>query len=128
MADNAPAGIAGRRLLLVEDDYLIAWDLASWLESKGADVLGPAASVADALMLLTTDSMPDAAVLDISLGDERVFPVADALEAAHVPFVFLSGYDAREVPDSYGCAPRCSKPLDRTNLLRLLAEVITAAD
>ena len=128
MADNASAGIAGRRLLVVEDDYLIAWDLASWLEGNGADVLGPAASVDDALMLLTTNSLPDAAVLDISLGDERVFPVADALQAAQVPFVFLTGYDAGEVPDFYCSAPRCSKPVDRPSLLRLLAEVLAAKD
>src|ERR1700712_3665098 len=105
--------VAGRRLLVVEDDYFIASDLASWLESKGADVLGPAASVDDALVLLRTASLPDAAVLDINLGDERVFPVADALQAAHVPFVFLSGYDVTQIPDFYRRAPCCSKPVDR---------------
>ena len=126
MADNTSAGIAKRRLLVVEDDYLIALDLASWLENNGADVLGPAASVDDALMLLTTDSLPDAAVLDIRLGEEWVFPVADALQAARVPFLFLSGYDASEVPDFYRRAPCCPKPLHRPNLLRTLAEVLTA--
>jgi CheY-like chemotaxis protein len=113
-------------MLVVEDDYLIASDLASWLESKGAHVLGPAASVDDALVLLRTASLPDAAVLDINLGDERVFPVADALEAADVPFVFLSGYDAREIPEFYRRAPCCSKPVDRSRLLRALAGVCPA--
>jgi CheY-like chemotaxis protein len=126
VADNAAPAIAGRRLLVVEDDYWIASDLAAWLESEGADVLGPAGSVDDALGLLRTASLPDAGVLDINLGEERVFPVAEALQAARVPFVFLSGYDAKEVPDSYRGALACAKPLDRAKLLRALAELFTA--
>lgn len=126
MADKAPPDIAGRRLLIVEDDFYIATDLASWLESEGAHVLGPTSSVDDALDLLATNAPPDAAVLDINLGDERVFPVADALQSAQVPFVFLSGYDERSVPDPYRSAPRCLKPLERPQLLRALAMLIGA--
>lgn len=126
MADSCAPDIAGRRLLVVEDDYWIASDLASWLESEGAEVIGPAASVADALALLGPASLPDAAVLDINLGKERVFPVADALHAADIPFVFLSGYDVREVPDAYRHAPQCSKPVDRQELLGALAGAIVS--
>lgn len=81
-------GVSGRRLLVVEDEYLIVVSrlLAG---GKGAEVRGPVPSVADALAILKVEPMPDAAVLDINLGDEQIFPVADALQAAHVPFVFL---------------------------------------
>lgn len=124
MMREEPIGVEGRRLLVVEDEYLIASDLASWLEEQGAQVLGPVPSVDDALALLETEPMPDAAVLDINLGDEQVFPVADALGAAQVPFVFLSGYDARLIPGQYGDVRRCPKPLDRARLLRALAETL----
>jgi CheY-like chemotaxis protein len=122
--NEVPLGLMGRRLLVVEDEYLIASDLASWLEEQGAEVLGPVPSVQDALALLDARPLPDAAVLDINLGDEQVFPVAEALRAAAVPFVFLSGYDARMIPDRYENVRRCAKPLDRTRLLRALAEVL----
>ena len=124
MTNDAAKGVSGRRLLVVEDDYLIAADLAYWLESKGVEVVGPAGSVDDALALLREEPLPDAAVLDINLGEERVFPVADALRAANVPFVFLSGYDADVIPDVYRSAACCAKPVNRPRLLRALSEVI----
>jgi DNA-binding response OmpR family regulator len=123
-APEASPRIAGRRLLVVEDEYLIASDLASWLEEQDAEVLGPVPSVEDAMALLDAGPLPDAAVLDINLGDEQVFPVADALQAADVPFVFLSGYDARVIPGNYGGVARCTKPLDRARLLRALGEAL----
>jgi CheY-like chemotaxis protein len=124
MSGETSTTVAGRRILLVEDEYLIAFDLASLLESKGAEVIGPAASVHEALALLGTGTLPDAAVLDVNLGNERVFPVADELEAANVPFVFLSGYDAKVIPGRYATVPCCTKPLDRRRLVRVLAEAI----
>jgi CheY-like chemotaxis protein len=117
-------GIGGCRLLVVEDDYLIAADLAFWLEGKGVKVLGPAASVDDALALLRTEPLPDAAILDINLGDERVFPVADVLRAANVPFVFLSGYDSNVIPEPYRGGRCCPKPVDRPRLLRALSAAL----
>jgi len=116
--------LAGRLILVVEDEYLIAADLAAWLEGEGAEVLGPAASVEDALDLVKFVGPPDASVLDINLGDEKVFPVADALRDAGVPFLFLSGYDARVVPEPYQGVPCCPKPLDHPRLLRSLSKLI----
>src|SRR4051812_39965235 len=99
--------LKGRRFLVVEDEYLIAADLAASLEALGVEVLGPAASVKDALTLLEkADGQLDGAVLDVNLREERVFPVADLLKSRGVPFIFTTGYDAVAVPEAYADAPR----------------------
>ena len=117
-----PDRLKGCCLLVVEDEYLIAADLTASLESLGVEVIGPAASVEEALSLLDKNSdRLDGAVLDINLRNERVYPVADVLMARGVPFVFTTGYDAVAVPTAYACAPRCEKPVDKTQLVRWLA-------
>ena len=62
-------------------------------------------------------------MLDINLHDERVYPVADALAARGVPFVFLTGYDAQGIPDAYTRVPSCGKPVSSTLLSRMLSKV-----
>src|SRR3954467_14286390 len=90
-----PESLRGRCLLVVEDEYLIAADLTASLESLGVEVIGPAASVEEALALVHNSSdRIDGAVLDINLRNERVYPVADVLIERGVPFVFTTGYDA----------------------------------
>src|SRR5436853_6439021 len=87
--------LRGRRFLVVEDEYVIAADLAASLEALGVEVVGPASSVAEALALLENDREPlDGAVLDINLGSERAYPVADVLRDLGIPYVFTTGYDA----------------------------------
>ena len=116
------ATLARKRLLLVEDEYLVAADLAYALERAGAEVVGPAGSVADALELVRDEGdRLDGAVLDVNLGGERVFPVADALAERGVPFIFATGYDASIIPSTHADAPRHEKPVDRVRLLRELA-------
>jgi hypothetical protein len=63
----------------------------------------------------------DGAVLDINLHDKRVYPVADALKARGVPFVFATGYDASMIPEPYVSAPRYEKPVDKARLMRFLS-------
>ncbi len=92
--------------------------------TEPAQVLGPVPTVAEAMALLDAKIMPEVAVLDINLGSEKVFPVADRLDAARVPFVFVTGYDARLIPARYDNAPRSLKPLDRGRLTRMLAEAL----
>jgi DNA-binding LytR/AlgR family response regulator len=116
-----PESLRGRCLLVVEDEYLIAADLTASLESLGVEVIGPAASVEEALSLVDNNSdRLDGAVLDINLRNERVYPVADVLAARGVPFVFTTGYDVVAVPTAYACAPRYEKPVDKTQLVRWL--------
>lgn len=101
-----------RRVLVVEDDYLLADDLRRELGRLGIAVLGPVPTVAEALDLLAGPEAPDAALLDLNLGGELVFAVADALAARGVPFAFLTGYDRWAWADRYADAPRFEKPVD----------------
>jgi DNA-binding LytR/AlgR family response regulator len=122
MAESGAESLKGRCLLVVEDEYLLAADLTASLESLGVEVVGPAASVEEALSLVENKGgRLDGAVLDINLRNERVYPVADVLTARGVPFVFTTGYDAIAIPAAYARAPRCEKPVDKAQLVRWLS-------
>ena len=84
------AHLINRRVLIVEDEYFIADDIAQVLEKAGAAVVGPAPTREAALALLTSERV-DIAVLDIELHGELVFPVADYLRARAIPFIFATG-------------------------------------
>jgi DNA-binding NtrC family response regulator len=122
MSDPARQDFRGRCLLLVEDEYMIALDLAQWLEELGMRVIGPAGSVADALRLVEANAEKiDGALLDINLRGERVYPVAEALVARGLPFAFTSGYDDIAVALPYANAQRYEKPIDREQVVEWLA-------
>ena len=123
MARQRPAPLGGRHLLVAEDEYLVAAALAYALEDLGAEVIGPAATVGEALALVRTHAERiDGAVLDVNLRDERIYPVADILTELGVPFVFTTGYDASSLADGYAGVQRCEKPIDRGRLVRLLTD------
>lgn len=111
----------GLRLLVVEDEYAIAAELTRWLEDEGAQVAGPVGTVEEALELVAREAdQLHGAVLDINLHYQPAYPVADALSARGVPFVFTTGYNASAIPAAYAHVPRCPKPLDCTQLRRSL--------
>lgn len=114
------------RLLVVEDEALIAMALANDLSKLGWDVVGPAASVDEARELLAV-SRPDVAVLDINLAGEMVYPVADWLRNHGIPFVFCSGYEQLEPEGDYDHCPRVRKPVDIRLLDSELLKVRRAA-
>ena len=120
MVDLQSDALKGRRLLVVEDEYLIAADLADVLTGQGANVIGPVGSIKDALDMLATERQIDGAILDINVRGERVYPVADALRARGVPFVFATGYDSWVIPDAFANVPRLEKPVRAAALARLL--------
>ena len=118
MATGAP--LVGRRVLIVEDEYFIANEMRQTFEAAGAEVLGPVSTVQAALNLL--DQIPDldGAVLDLNLQGEMGYPVADALLARQVPFVFATGYDALYIPAKYQGVIRCEKPVEARQIARML--------
>lgn len=113
-ASGAP--LAGLRLLLVEDEFVLAVGLSDTLGDLGADVVGPVASVSDALGLLETLPEIDGAVLDVNLGREAVYPVADALLARGLPFVFATANDPQRLPERFRAVRVCRKPFDLQEL------------
>jgi CheY-like chemotaxis protein len=113
--------LEGCHVLIVEDEYLVAADLAAALEECGAVVFAPVGSVKDALdQIAHHGESLDAAVLDINLRGETVYPVAAKLYALNVPFVFTTGYDADGIPSLYSEVPRLEKPADIGKLVRIL--------
>jgi CheY-like chemotaxis protein len=107
-------------VLLVEDDYFIMKNLRLRFQQEGATIVGPAATVPDALDLVRTTPRIDAAILDIDLQGELVFPVAEALSERGVPFVFATGYDPAAIPARYAGVAHCSKPVDPGRLAKAL--------
>lgn len=116
--------LAGKTVLIVEDDFLIGMDIANFVESLGATVLGPAASTAAARAAIEGSDC-DGAVLDVNLGRETSFGLARELLDKHVPFIFVTAYaddDALFEP-RLAAAPRIGKPISRASLARKAAEL-----
>ncbi|MDN4633719.1 response regulator [Sphingomonas sp. PsM26] len=113
--------LRGRRVLIVEDNYLMAMGLAAVLKQAGAFVAGPVANIREALALL--DPLPDCASLDVQLGKETSFPIADELAARGVPFLFCTGTTV-DIPARHRIRPVCSKPFRPRNLLDGLASLL----
>ncbi|RZL29559.1 MAG: response regulator [Sphingomonas sp.] len=121
------ASLQDRRVLIVEDEYMIAEAMSRGLRRAGATVLGPVANVAAALALLRKEKV-DSAVLDINLGDQKVYPVVDALLAQGARCVFATGNDPAEIPATYASMRRCEKPVDSVCLVQALNEgIVTVA-
>lgn len=118
------AALVGLRLLLVEDEFALAVGLAEALEDAGAEVLGPVSSVESALALIDEVPEIDAAVLDVTLGEEMVFPVADVLLRHDLPFVFATGYDRMQLPPQYRRFETCTKPVEPRALAAVLARMM----
>jgi DNA-binding response OmpR family regulator len=109
--------LTGRRILLVEDEYFIAKDLKQSFTDVGAEVIGPLPTLADAISQFERADAIDAAVLDVNLRGEVIYPLVDRLMEAQVPAVFVTGYDSSEIPPRYRHIPRCEKPLSMEKLI-----------
>ncbi len=112
--------LQGLHVLVVEDEYLLAQELCRDLVSEGATIMGPVPRLDAALDLLERGPLPSLAILDVCLQGRMVWPLADALTARRIPFVLVTGYDADALPEAYAGLPRCGKPADLAQLLRLL--------
>ena len=121
-AATGPAGsVEGMRVIIVEDAILLAMELEAGLQEAGVQVVGSAALVDEAMALV--DVAMDAAVLDCNLNGESVIPVAEALAARGVPFLFATGYgESRGAPEGFD-APIIRKPYDVAQITSALADI-----
>ncbi|CAO4176941.1 response regulator [Methylorubrum populi] len=116
-------GLVGRRVLVVEDEYLIARDLEYSLQQAGADVAGPVPDVQQALMLIEADAL-DAAILDVNLRGDSVYAVADQLTACGVPYLFATGDVQIADRSDYRSRPKLEKPILSDELLRAVNKLV----
>lgn len=114
----------GKRVLVVEDEYLLADDLRDTLEEEGAEVLGPVADTDGAFALIGPGEQVDAALLDINLSGESVFPLADALVERGVPLAFATGYDRQAIPERFAAVARLEKPVRSREIIATLRALI----
>ena len=120
----ASSALRDRRILVVEDEYLIAATLSDQLESVGSIVLGPVPSVERAIEAIESNPEIDAVVLDVNLGGAMAYPIADALVDRNIPFVFTSGYEDGALVKRYPQIRRCRKPYLFSEVERAIASAL----
>jgi DNA-binding NtrC family response regulator len=120
--------LQGRRVLIVEDEYLIAWDLTEALTEVGAEVIGPMTTVHDALKALACEDAPDVALLDVSLDNhESALAIAEELQTRRIPFIFYTGYRFADVDSRFNDVTHCEKPMEGAALAAALGQAIQTA-
>jgi CheY-like chemotaxis protein len=115
----------GLRVLLVEDEIMIALLLEDMLAELGHTIAGPVARLDAALAMARSEAF-DVAFLDVNLDGQEVYPVAEVLAARGTPFIFVTGYGKTGLRAPYGDRPTLQKPFRRHDLVQLLAEVCGA--
>ncbi len=116
--------LSGLRLLLVEDESHVAMLVEDMLADMGCDVVASAARVSEALKLIEATDI-DAAVLDVNVAGEKVFPVAEKLRDRKIPFVFATGYGADGVREDFRTHPVVPKPFPESQLRKALTKAVT---
>jgi DNA-binding response OmpR family regulator len=116
--------LSGRRVLVVEDEYFLADDLVQALTALGAETIGPYGDVDEATDVVDREVAIDAAIMDVNLRDELIFPLARILRARNVPFVFTTGYDGSSIDAEFQDVQLWGKPLDILALTRQLTAMI----
>jgi PAS domain S-box-containing protein len=128
-AQKGPARIAncdlptGARVLVVEDEFLLALEVEEALHSVGFRVIGPFCDLAKATQAARCEAI-DVAILDMNLNGQMVYPLAVELEARGVPFLFITGYDASNLPERFRTVPRVAKPFDHADLINQVQAAI----
>jgi len=113
-------------VMLVEDEHTLAVVLLDYLEDLGAQIVGPIDTVAEGLSVVANQKF-DVAILDVNLGGERTYAIADELRKRAIPFIFLTGYASWAAPD-YHDVPVLQKPFDQETLLPTLASLLGRTD
>lgn len=118
---------AGRRVLVVEDESLVAMLLETILEDMGCLAVGPAATVDEGLRM-ASDEAVDAALLDVNVAGRQVFPIAQVLKDRGVPFIFSTGYGEGGLPDEWRGQPTLQKPFTEAAVRDALMTAMGLAD
>jgi CheY-like chemotaxis protein len=116
---------SGRRILVVEDEFLIRMLLEDMLTDLGYDLVGVAGRVEEAAELAKTKDF-DLAILDVNLDGHDVYPVADLIIKRGLPFMFVTGYGGRGLPEQYRERPTLQKPFQLDELKRMLDQLLPA--
>jgi len=124
---TATTALKGKRILVVDDEPLVAMLVEDLLSAAGAQVVGPAATLAEGLALMC-DAVPDGAVLDVNLDGVLVYPLAEALAGAGVPFVFVTGYGRLGVDPAFQGVTVLHKPLKLANFTNDVANALGLSD
>lgn len=112
--------MSGMRVLVVEDDYLLAEELCAGLEKEGVVVIGPFGHLAKALVWADSNRNVEAAILDISIAGELVNPLAELLTDRGVKVVFATGHDRADIPQRLATLPFYPKPVNLSQILAAL--------
>jgi DNA-binding response OmpR family regulator len=121
---DEPTPLKGLRILVIEDEYFLAEDIAQELKLLGAQVVGPVGETEQAADIVEADVALDGAIVDINLHNELIYPVARSLRLRRVPFVFASGYGVRTVDAEFQDVLLWEKPLDIPAMARRLSGLI----
>ncbi|MGQ2991239.1 MAG: response regulator [Brevundimonas sp.] len=119
--------LKGRRILVVEDESLVAMLLETILEDMGCETVGPVSNVAEAVGLVDGGEPLHGALLDVNVAGVEVFPVAAALEARGLPFVFSTGYGEGGLPDEWKGRITLQKPFTEAAVEEALARALSQA-
>lgn len=111
------------RVLVVEDEAMIAMLVEDMVQDFGSEVVGPAARMADAIKLAQNAEL-DAAILDINVDGSVIYPVADILSTRSIPFIFATGYGSKALPTRFCNAPTVPKPFSYQSLSGALRAVL----
>jgi DNA-binding response OmpR family regulator len=111
--------LVGLHVLVVEDEFMVGAALESMLQDLGCTVVGPVPRLAPALRIAEGEPL-DGAVLDLNLAGEEAYPVAEALAARGVPFLFVTGYGHRSVREDFRSVPRLDKPISAAELAAVM--------
>jgi CheY-like chemotaxis protein len=107
--------LQGIRVLLVEDQMIVAMQIEDMLHAAGCEVVGPVGTLQAALALAHEEAL-DLAVLDVDLDGEKVYPAAEELQARGIPFILATGYGESTLPEKWRNQPRLNKPFGREQL------------
>jgi DNA-binding response OmpR family regulator len=116
--------LKGHRVLIVEDNFVMALDLSLMVEDLGGAVIGPAGRLDEGMALAQANKL-DAAILDVNLDGSNTFPLADGLVAADVPVIFATGYDVKMLPKRFAQTPKLSKPFNIRSVEKALREAFS---